>query len=62
MVYRPVGMSLEQSLAIEQATERAIRRALSAGQPHFSRIGTSEVATDPMPPERERPLHLLQAA
>jgi cobalt-zinc-cadmium resistance protein CzcA len=50
MVYRPVGMSLEQSLAIEQATERAIRRAYPQVSHTFSRIGTSEVATDPMPP------------
>lgn len=50
MVYRPVGMSLEQSLAIEQATERAIRRKFPQVSHTFSRIGTSEVATDPMPP------------
>ena len=52
MVYRPVGMSLEQSLSIEQATERAIRRAYPQVTHTFSRIGTSEVATDPMPPEQ----------
>ncbi|WP_294195733.1 CusA/CzcA family heavy metal efflux RND transporter [uncultured Sphingomonas sp.] len=52
MVYRPVGMSLEQSLAIEQATEREIRRAFPQVTATFSRIGTSEVATDPMPPEQ----------
>ncbi|WP_294232906.1 CusA/CzcA family heavy metal efflux RND transporter [uncultured Sphingomonas sp.] len=52
MVYRPVGMSLEQSLAIEQATERAIRRAYPQVSHTFSRIGTSEVATDPMPPNQ----------
>ncbi|MBB3475352.1 cobalt-zinc-cadmium resistance protein CzcA [Sphingomonas sp. BK345] len=50
MVYRPVGLSLEQSLAIEQRTERAIRRAFPQVTHTFSRIGTSEVATDPMPP------------
>ncbi|KQN19311.1 cation transporter [Sphingomonas sp. Leaf33] len=52
MVYRPVGMSLEQSLAIEQKTEVAIRRAYPQVTHTFSRIGTSEVATDPMPPEQ----------
>ncbi|WP_230483060.1 efflux RND transporter permease subunit [Sphingomonas sp. Leaf21] len=52
MVYRPVGMSLEQSLAIEQATERAILRAYPQVTHSFSRIGTSEVATDPMPPDQ----------
>ncbi|WP_294312365.1 CusA/CzcA family heavy metal efflux RND transporter [uncultured Sphingomonas sp.] len=50
MVYRPVGMSLEESLAIEQRTEAAIRRAYPQVTHTFSRIGTSEVATDPMPP------------
>ncbi|WP_084581862.1 efflux RND transporter permease subunit [Sphingomonas azotifigens] len=52
MVYRPVGMSLERSLAIEQATEVAIRKAFPQVTHSFSRIGTSEVATDPMPPEQ----------
>lgn len=52
MVYRPVGMSLERSLAIEQATEQAIRKAFPQVTHTFSRIGTSEVATDPMPPEQ----------
>ena len=50
MVYRPVGMSLDRSLAIEEATERAIRRQYPQITHTFSRIGTSEVATDPMPP------------
>ena len=50
MVYRPVGMSLERSLAIEQETERQIRRQFPQVTHTFSRIGTSEVATDPMPP------------
>lgn len=52
MVYRPVGLSLERSLAIEQATEVAIRKAFPQVTHTFSRIGTSEVATDPMPPEQ----------
>ena len=50
MVYRPVGMSLERSLVIEQETERRIRREFPQITHTFSRIGTSEVATDPMPP------------
>ena len=50
MVYRPVGMSLERSLAIEQETERAIRHQFPQVTHTFARIGTSEVATDPMPP------------
>lgn len=52
MVYRPVGMSLERSLAIEQETEREIRRHFPQITHTFSRIGTSEVATDPMPPNQ----------
>ncbi|MES3109815.1 efflux RND transporter permease subunit [Sphingomonas aurantiaca] len=50
MVYRPVGMSLERSLRIEQETERRIRAQFPQVSHTFSRIGTSEVATDPMPP------------
>ncbi|WP_374943107.1 efflux RND transporter permease subunit [Sphingomonas sp.] len=50
MVYKPVGLSLESSLAIEQRTERDIRRAFPQVTHTFSRIGTSQVATDPMPP------------
>ena len=50
MVYKPVGMSLDASLAIEQATERDIRQQFPMITHTFSRIGTSEVATDPMPP------------
>lgn len=50
MVYKPVGMSLDRSLAIEQATERDILRRFPQVTRTFSRIGTSAVATDPMPP------------
>lgn len=50
MVYKPVGMSLERSLAIQQATERAIAAKFPQVTHQFSRIGTAEVATDPMPP------------
>ncbi|OYY91327.1 MAG: CusA/CzcA family heavy metal efflux RND transporter [Sphingomonas sp. 28-66-16] len=60
MVYRPVGMSLERSLAIEQATERAIRKQFPQVTHTFSRIGTSEVATDPMPPN-ENDLYIFYA-
>ena len=60
MVYRPVGMSLERSLAIEAATERAIRRRFPQITHTFSRIGTSEVATDPMPPN-ENDLYIFYA-
>jgi cobalt-zinc-cadmium resistance protein CzcA len=50
MVYKPVGMSLDRSLAIEQQTEREILRRFPQVTRTFSRIGTSAVATDPMPP------------
>ena len=50
MVYKPVGQSLEKSLATEQATERDLLRRFPQITHVFSRIGTSEVATDPMPP------------
>ncbi|MEG3176560.1 CusA/CzcA family heavy metal efflux RND transporter [Sphingomonas sp. RB3P16] len=60
MVYRPVGMSLERSLAIEAETERQMRRQFPQITHTFSRIGTSEVATDPMPPN-ENDLYIFYA-
>ena len=50
MVYKPVGMSLPTSLAMEKSTERTILQRFPQVTHVFSRIGTSEVATDPMPP------------
>jgi cobalt-zinc-cadmium resistance protein CzcA len=50
MVYREVGMSLEESLAQEMKAERIIRAKFPEVTRVFSRIGTSEVATDPMAP------------
>jgi cobalt-zinc-cadmium resistance protein CzcA len=50
MVYRDVGMSLEESLARELKAERIIRESFPEVTRVFSRIGTSEVATDPMAP------------
>lgn len=50
MVYRDVGMSLERSLAEELQAERVIREQFPEVTRVFSRIGTSEVATDPMAP------------
>lgn len=60
MVYKPVGMSLESSLAIEEATEKAIKKAYPQVTHTFSRIGTSAVATDPMPPN-ENDLYIFYA-
>jgi cobalt-zinc-cadmium resistance protein CzcA len=50
MVYREVGMSLEESLAQELKAEQLIREKFPEVTRVFSRIGTSEVATDPMAP------------
>ncbi|MBL9166886.1 MAG: efflux RND transporter permease subunit [Verrucomicrobiales bacterium] len=50
MVYREVGMSLEESLARELKVERIILEQFPEVTRVFSRIGTSEVATDPMAP------------
>ena len=52
MVYKPVNMSLADSLATELKTERTIMQRFPAITTTFSRIGTSEVATDPMPPNQ----------
>ncbi len=58
MVYKPVGMALETSVAIEKATERDILQRFPQVTHIFSRIGTSAVATDPMPPN-ENDLYLF---
>jgi heavy metal efflux system protein len=43
------GTSLTQSIALQTAVEKAVK-ALPEVRTAFSRIGTAEVATDPMPP------------
>jgi cobalt-zinc-cadmium resistance protein CzcA len=50
MVYRKVGMSLEESLSQDLKVERLIRAQFPEVTRVFARLGTSEVATDPMPP------------
>ncbi len=52
MVYKPVNMSLADSLATETKSERVIMQRFPQITTTFSRIGTSEVATDPMPPNQ----------
>ncbi len=52
MVYKPVNMSLSDSLATELKSEKVIMAKYPAITTVFSRIGTSEVATDPMPPNQ----------
>jgi cobalt-zinc-cadmium resistance protein CzcA len=49
LVLRMPGTGLEQSLAMQQTLERRLMRLPEVANV-FSRIGTSEVATDPMPP------------
>ncbi|MCF7765093.1 MAG: CusA/CzcA family heavy metal efflux RND transporter, partial [Verrucomicrobia bacterium] len=50
MLYKPVGMSMEESLR----TDIEVTKRLLADFPEltriFTRIGTSDIATDPMPP------------
>ncbi len=47
-LYRPVGQSLEASVADQIRTETLVRERFPEVTNMFSRIGTSEVATDPM--------------
>jgi heavy metal efflux system protein len=50
MLYKPVGMSMDESLR----TDNEVSKRLLAEFPEitriFTRIGTSDIATDPMPP------------
>ncbi len=50
MIYRKVGMNLKESLHQDLALGRMIREKFPMVTRFFSRSGTSEVATDPMPP------------
>jgi heavy metal efflux system protein len=52
MVYRTNSMNLETSLAMELATEQILLRVPEVDRV-FCRLGTSEVATDPMPPSQD---------
>ena len=49
MIYRRSSISLDQSLAEQQRADRLILERVPEITRVFSRIGTSEVATDPMP-------------
>lgn len=51
MVYRTNSMSLDASLAMEIATEKLLLK-IPEVERVFCRLGTSEVATDPMPPSQ----------
>jgi cobalt-zinc-cadmium resistance protein CzcA len=50
MLYRPVDQSIEASVVEQLAVEKLVREKFPEVERVFSRIGTSEVATDPMPP------------
>jgi cobalt-zinc-cadmium resistance protein CzcA len=50
MAYRKVGMNLNESLRQDLAIGKFLREKFPQITSFFSRIGTSEVATDPMPP------------
>jgi len=50
LTMRIPGTSLSQSVAMQQQLESALLKAFPEIERVFARIGTSEVATDPMPP------------
>jgi cobalt-zinc-cadmium resistance protein CzcA len=50
MVYRASSISLEQSVEQQRLTEREIQKRVPEVVHVFSRIGSAEIATDPMPP------------
>lgn len=50
MVYRKVGMNLHESLLQDLELGKLVREKFPMTTRIFTRIGTSEVATDPMPP------------
>jgi heavy metal efflux system protein len=50
MLYKPVGMSMEDSLQTDIDVENRLHGEFPEITRVFSRIGTSEIATDPMPP------------
>ncbi len=50
MLYKPVGMSMEESLRTDIEVENKLLKEFPELTRIFSRIGTSDIATDPMPP------------
>jgi cobalt-zinc-cadmium resistance protein CzcA len=48
MVYRKSGMSLEKSLRMEEQNEKVLRKDFPEITDVYARIGTSEIASDPM--------------
>jgi heavy metal efflux system protein len=50
MLYKPVGMSVEESLRTDIEVEHRLVQEFPEITRVFTRLGTSEIATDPMPP------------
>ncbi len=50
MLYKPVGMSMEESLRTDIEVTNRLLQDFPELTRIFTRIGTSEIATDPMPP------------
>ncbi len=50
MLYKPVGMSMEASMQTDIAVENTLLEKYPELTRIFSRIGTSAIASDPMPP------------
>ena len=50
MVFRTSSMSIDQSVEDQRKTEEEIRKRVPEITHVFSRIGSAEIATDPMPP------------
>jgi len=50
MVFRTSSMNITQSVAEQRKTEEEIRKRVPEITHVFSRIGSAEIATDPMPP------------
>ncbi len=47
--YKPVGISLEQSLRIDMEMEKTLLKEFPEITHVFARLGTNDIATDPMP-------------
>ncbi len=50
MLYKPVGMSIEESIRTDIEVENSLLKEFPELTRIFTRIGTSEIASDPMPP------------
>ncbi len=50
MVFRPSSINIAESIAQQRKTERENPKRVHEVTHVFSRIGSAEIATDPMPP------------